>query len=212
MLKSVFSGLIDLLAAPLCCACDKPVESRENAFCLACEACVEPALGPAEADVRALYAYGGPVADAVWRLKYEGRSEVARAFTVPLAERAAAFATRIDGVTGVPLAPAKLRARGYNQSALLAQQVAGALGLAFRPRWLVRTQSGTRQVGKNREIRLQQLQGAFVSRSTLTAKTVLIVDDVRTTGATLREAARALEAAGATRVLKLALAQADRVR
>jgi ComF family protein len=209
MLQSLFAGLSDLLAPSVCSACDRPVEERADPFCLACAGSVEPAIA-SEATVRAVYQYGGAVADAVWRLKYEGRSEIARCFRAALCEQAACWVSQIDAVSAVPLAPHKLRARGYNQSALLAQGVARGLGLPFRPRWLVRTRSGARQVGQNREVRLLQLQGAFAAPVRLRGETVLVVDDVRTTGATLREAERALCAAGAARVLKLVLALADK--
>jgi ComF family protein len=209
MLKSLFAGLTDLLAPNVCAACERPVELRDDPFCLACAACVEPALA-IEADLRAVYQYGGAVADAVWRLKYEGRSEIARSFRAALCEQVAGWGAQIDAVSAVPLAPSKLRARGYNQSALLAQGVARGLGLPFRPRWLLRTRTGARQVGQSRELRLSQLRGAFAVPLSLTGKTVLVVDDVRTTGATLHEAERALYAAGATRVFKLVLALADK--
>jgi ComF family protein len=209
MLKSLLDGLVDLLAPGVCSACERPLELRDDAFCLACIACVEPAPASGDPDLRAVYSYGGALADAVWRLKYEGRSEIARAFRAPLCEQAAAWAALVDGVAAVPLTASKLRARGYNQSALLAQGVARGLGLAFRPRWLLRQRSGMRQVGQNREVRLMQLRGAFASPRAVAGKTVLVVDDVRTTGATLREAERALSAAGAARVLKLVLALAD---
>jgi ComF family protein len=209
VIKSVLLGLLDLLAPASCSACEQPVETRDDAFCLACAACLERVHTIADPDLRAVYSYGGPVADAVWRLKYEGRSEIARSFRGPLCEQVAPWIAQIDAVTAIPLANAKLRMRGYNQSALLGQVVARALGLPFRPRWLVRRRSGTRQVGQNREVRLLQLRGMFECRARLDHKTVLVVDDVRTTGATLREAARALEEQGARRVLKLVLAQAD---
>lgn len=212
MLKSVFAGVIDLLAPATCSACDKPVDARTDPFCLACEACAERALPSSEAELRAVYAYGGPVADAIWRLKYEGRSEIARVFRPALCEQAASWLGRIDAVTAVPLAPSRLRARGFNQSALLALGVARGLGLPFRPGWLVRRRAGVRQVGQNREVRLSQLAGVFASPARVAQRTVLVVDDVRTTGATLREATRALEAAGANRVLKLVLALADERR
>jgi len=210
MLKSLFDGLVDLLAPSVCSACERTLEQREDAFCLACAACVEPAAASVEPDMRAAYSYGGALADAIWRLKYEGRSEIARAFRTPLCEQAAGWAALADGVTAIPLAGSKLRARGYNQSALLAQGVASGLGIDYRPRWLLRQRAGVRQVGQNREVRLLQLRGAFASPREVSGKTVLVVDDVRTTGATLREAERALSEAGAVRVLKLVLALADR--
>jgi ComF family protein len=212
MLKSVFAGVIDLLSPAVCSACDGPLETRDDPFCLACEACLERVLACSVPDLRAAYSYGGPVADAVWRLKYEGRSEIARAFRAPLCELAAPWIAQVDAVTAVPLSPAKLRARGYNQSALLAQGVARGLGLPFRPHWLIRTRAAARQVGQSREVRLSQLRGAFSSPRAVAQKTVLVVDDVHTTGATLAEATRALEASGAARVLKLVLALADAKR
>lgn len=209
MLKSIWSGLIEQLAPLGCVACDSPLESDESAFCAACEPLTERVLACPEADLQAVYHYGGPVADAVWRLKYEGRSEVARALRPALAARALGWLGSIDAIAALPITPSKLRSRGYNQSALLARQVALALDLPFRPTWLRRVRAGPRQVGQGRALRLSSVRGAFSASSRVRGKGVLLVDDVRTTGATLDEARRTLEAAGAKRVLALVLALAD---
>ena len=209
MLKSLWAGLIEQLAPLSCAACDGALESPEDAFCLACELLTERVLACDEPDLQALFHYGGPVADAVWRLKYQGRSEVARALGAPLAACAAHWLGNVDALVAVPVTWAKLRARGYNQSALLAQQVARVLDLPFRPRWLARVRAGHSQVGSGRLQRLSSVRGAFRASPRVQGKTLLIVDDVRTTGATLLEAKRALSEAGAVRVFSLVLALAD---
>jgi ComF family protein len=209
MWKSIWRGLIEQLAPVVCVACDGPLAPDEGAFCGACEPLAERVLACAEPDLLATYHYGGPVADAVWRLKYEGRSEVARALAPALATTAQRWLGSIDVVTAVPLAPSKLRARGYNQAALLARPLARALDLPCRPGWLARVRAGPRQVGQWRALRLASIQGAFQASPKVLGKRVLVVDDVRTTGATLGEARRALESAGARQVLGLVLALAD---
>ena len=150
--------------------------------------------------------YGGPVADALHRLKYQGRLEVAPALVSLLEPRAHALSGRADVVACVPLAPSRLRERGYNQSALLAGPVAALVGARFAPHALSRPRAGLGQVGAGRAERTRQLEGAFRARGVAGLR-VLVVDDVRTTGATFTEARRALIEAGASAVLTLALAQ-----
>jgi competence protein ComFC len=212
VLKSLWKGLVEQLAAPGCVACDSPLEADESGFCAACEPLVERVLACAEPNLQAAFHYGGPIADAVWRLKYEGRSEVARALRGPLAECAARWLGSVDVVLPVPITRAKLRLRGYNQSALLAQQVARAIDLPFRPTWLTRTRAGPRQVGQGRALRLSTIRGAFQASPKVAGKSALVIDDVRTTGATLHEAERALREAGAKDVFALTLALADAAR
>ncbi len=105
----------------------------------------------------------------------------------------------------VPLAPARLRERGYNQAGLLAAALAGELGWPCRGA-LVREKQGRRQVRSGRADRAQNVEGVFrVSRPVLTELRhdprlaelpVVLVDDVITTGATVGSCAAALEAAG----------------
>lgn len=209
MLRDLFDGLLDLLAPAACAACASRVATSEP-FCGACAPLLEPL--PADAaglPYRALYRYGGPIADAIRRLKYEGFSEVAAAVAPLLIDTVSDWQPALDAVCAIPITPRKLRTRGYNQSCLLARHVARGLDLPFRPSGLRRVREGARQVGQGRAARLAQAHGAFEADLRVRDLRILLIDDVRTTGATLREASRALEAAGARTVHQLVLAEAD---
>ena len=208
---SFWPSLLQLLAPERCAACDEPLDDDSPAFCPACVVLLEPLeqSGPSGAPIAAAAAflYGGPLAAAVQRLKYAGRSELARPLGALLADYALVFAGRVERVVPVPLHPSRLRERGFNQSALLAQPVARALGLPFDPHWLARVRPTRDQAGLARIERGHNLRAAFAARGAR-ARSVLLIDDVRTTGATLAEAAEALLRAGCAEVHTLALARA----
>jgi ComF family protein len=144
------------------------------------------------------------MADAIRRFKYSPDSTLAPGLSAWLIEAASAYAGEIDGVVPMPLHPHKLRRRGWNPSALLARPVAKALGVPLRATWLARTRATQTQTGLSREERQRNVRGAFRARGRAGSR-ILLIDDVRTTGATLHEAARCLEAHG-QRVYTLALA------
>lgn len=97
----------------------------------------------------------------------------------------------------MPLSPARLRERGFNQAGLLASELATELGIPRRD-LLSRRPGGRRQVGAGRVARRENVQGRFVATETANADSaaVLLVDDVVTTGATLVACATALHEAG----------------
>jgi ComF family protein len=210
--KNVVLGLLEQLAPQRCAGCDRATAELDAGFCAGCARGLEPVLACDDPDVQAGFFYGGPVADAIARLKYRGRSELAAPLSETLVARAERWAARVDLVTAVPITPAKLRARGYNQSGLLAKHVARALDLPFRPALVRRVRTGARQVGNDRSTRLLLVPGVFKVSGDVRERSLLIIDDVRTTGATLHELQRVLSAAGARAALGLVLAQAERSR
>jgi ComF family protein len=210
MLRDSLEGLLELLAPPSCAGCGSPLATRAEAFCRACEPLLDPlTFFPPDASDRAAFNYGGPIAEAIVSLKYRGASHLAPPLASLLCASARSFAGRVDVVAVVPLHPRRLRERGYNQSALLARPLARTLGVRFRPGLLRRVRETATQVGADPSQRRKQLKSAFAASSAASGASVLLVDDVRTTGATLAEGRRALLAAGALRVWALALAQRD---
>lgn len=116
----------------------------------------------------------------------------------------------IDLVIPVPLGVARQKERGYNQASLLALPLALKRRYRFVPKALSRTRETRSQVDLNREERKQNVSGAFTARAEIVkGKSVLVVDDVTTSGATLDACADALLEAGAKEVYGLTLAQAE---
>jgi ComF family protein len=210
VLRTAIVGLLDLLAPTCCPACTLPLEleSSEASFCAACGPLVELAparMRPPETNA-AIVEFAGPAADAIRHFKYAGDLASARPLTRLLVAGALAYAGSVDAVVPMPLHPNKLRARGWNPSLVLARPVARALGVPLRPRWLTRTRATRTQAGLSSAERLRNVYGAFRARSVPGCR-VLLIDDVRTTGATLAEAARELQTRGHS-VVTLALAWA----
>ena len=154
-------------------------------------------------DCCALYRYQGEVRRAVLRFKYNGRREAARGFGRLLAEAAAGVAAGADLVTFVPMDPKRRRLRGYNQAQLLAKNVAEQLSLPCRA-LLVKTRSTPQQHTLTRSVRRKNLHGAYaLLEESVRGKTVLLCDDIVTTGETLRECVRVLRRAHVKRVVCL---------
>ncbi|MDB4987334.1 MAG: phosphoribosyltransferase domain protein [Myxococcaceae bacterium] len=208
MLQQVLAGLFDLLSPPACAACTAPLDERSQGFCEACRPLVERAEPDKSARDLDGCIYGGPLRDALHRFKYEGASELAKPLASWLAQPVHSLLGRVDLVAVVPLHPRRLRARGYNQSALLARPVARWLDVPFAPGLLRRARDTPPQVGLRWRERQAQLAGAFAVTRNVVGRAVLVVDDVRTTGATFDEARRALCQAEASEVFTLALARA----
>lgn len=139
--------------------------------------------------------YDGLLRDLVLRLKAadgEGLAEaVAAVWAEEMAARLRDFAP--DVVVPIPLHWRRRWRRGFNQSRLLAEALAVRLGVPCRPDLLRRIRPTPDQVGEDRAARWRNVRGAFAaSGESLEGRTVLLVDDVLTTGATASEAARAL--------------------
>jgi ComF family protein len=115
---------------------------------------------------------------------------------------------QIDLVIPVPLSRKRLRERGYNQVAMIAMPLAMGLNVRYAPRQLVRNKETRTQVGLSRAERRENTHNAFQARTGVAGKTVLVVDDVATTGSTLSACAAALTAAGAKEVYALTVARA----
>jgi ComF family protein len=194
------------LIPPRCAGCG----TAGSWLCLECRDGTEPerkrVLG---LPVRAAGLYAGPLRTAIHRYKYREEPGLAAELGGLVADLVAgdlATGTRIDTLVPVPLHPRRVRERGYDQTALLTLAVATRTGLPmFSP--LHRILHARPQAELDRTERSRNVESAFVGiAGSLRGSAVALVDDVVTTGATVRAAARAARACGAGRVVVYAVA------
>lgn len=185
------------LVPPRCAGCDTP----GSWLCAECRHALEPrSFRNGSLRIHAAGAYEGPLRLAVQRCKYRderGLTQELGDLVAGLVASDLAVGAGIDAIVPVPLHRERVRARGYDQAALLGAQVAERTGLPVI-RALHRIRHTRPQVELDRTERSRNLDGAFVSEAgSLRGLRVAIVDDVTTTGATCRAAAVAARAAGA---------------
>jgi ComF family protein len=213
-------ALLDLLMPPACAACGRSgsllcsrclggfaVPSRPVDRFLAPDAGL--VVGEALSVAVAAFAYEGPMRRALAALKYSGARRLAR----PLAAAAAPSLRRLIELSGpavlvpIPVHVERRRARGYNQAGLLARQLGQLVDLRVED-LMVRPRPTTKQHRLNRAARLQNLRGAFAARrSSEVPGTVILVDDILTTAATLEACAFVLREAGVGVVYGFAIAR-----
>jgi ComF family protein len=160
--------------------------------------------------VRRLGPYEGLLRELILRMKQAAGEQLAEALGELWAENAGPQLRELGAevIVPIPLHWRRRWQRGFNQSAVLAEALASHLRLPCQPRWLRRARQTPYQSQQSAAARRQNLRDVFqvARQSSLTGRTVLLVDDVLTSGATASEAARALRAAGADRVLVAVLA------
>jgi ComF family protein len=157
---------------------------------------------PVVTEVHAPFLYRYPMPYFVTSLKFQGEQKYARLLGDLLAQTRLSVASETwpEALVPVPLHRTRLVARGFNQSALIAHYCGQRLGLPVLNHVVRRTVNTQAQTGLSRLQRLQNIRGAFAVTSRRLPAHVAIVDDVLTTGSTLRELARCLRRAGVSRV------------
>lgn len=142
------------------------------------------------------FAYSTPLHQYIQALKYHRARKLGRAFGLLLAERLKPHRD-VDALVAVPMHPARVRVRGYNQALEIARSVAAELGLPLLIRGIRRRSAAPPQTALDAGSRLINLEGAFSIERPVKDLKLAIVDDVITTGATINTLARSLNAAGA---------------
>ena len=161
--------------------------------------------------LRAPYLFQGAVRDAVHSFKYENARAAAPLLGRLLGEYLAANPLPGEVLAPVPLHPRKLRERGYNQAELLAREAGKIVGLPVDAKLIYRARNTPAQARTaNRQQRLDNIADAFAVRGDASGRSLILIDDVSTTGSTLTAAAAALKQAGAESVWALTLAREER--
>ena len=228
-LKECLHVVENLLFPPRCPVCDKPVP--KGLICPACEkklvpigeqvcfCCGKPLVEeeeycrscrkerPSYKRGRALYTYNS-VAAAIHRFKYGGRQEYARFFAGEMADELGDFIRRVnpDGLVPVPLSDRRMRARGYNQAALLAKEIGRLTDIPVYTQLVRRVTDTKPQKELNAKERQNNLKKAFkIAQNDVKLSTIIIIDDIYTTGSTVNAVAKVLLEAGVREVYYMAL-------
>lgn len=196
-----------------CVVCGAPLDpSRPDFLCSACLDALEntpsalsPSVLPDPIDsFCAPFRFGGVARKLVHRFKYGGLTFLAPFLARPMAR---CMPENVDLIVPVPLHPRREKARGFNQSALLSQELSTLTGISCASA-LERVRFTRQQALLTRRQRRKNLHGSMCVCMDVRGRRIVIIDDVYTTGSTAAEAARVLKASGAAWVGVLTFARA----
>lgn len=197
-----WSGL-RFLGDPACAGCGAPfaIDRGPGTRCAPCLS-----RPPVHDGVRAAVAYGPVARDVALKLKYGGRLALARTMARLMQRHMPGDATLI---VPVPLHRRRLWTRGYNQALLIGAELARASNVPIARDVLRRTRATPPLKGMDGRRRARAVRGAFVvtDPAQIAGRSIVLVDDVHTSGATVAACTRVLRAAGATRVVVLCWAR-----
>lgn len=194
---------LEYVQAPFCMKCGKKLRDDTVEYCVDCEK-AEHIFDRG----RALYEYES-VKEAVYRLKYENRQEYAEYFGKDLANHLGDMIKgwKPDVIIPVPLHKDREKKRGFNQAALIARVLGKELKIPVDEKIIYRIKATTPQKELKGKERQNNLKNAFkMGQNDVKLKTIIVVDDIYTTGATMDEMALCLKRAGAKEVYCISMA------
>ena len=205
---------IDLISPPLCLVCEKPTheivcdncrkeidktfEIREN-FCLKCGGVFDGRACPRCRDTkfafefnRSVYIYQGQVKTIIEDFKYRGIKRVADYIAEKMSDLIDREYPQIDFLIPIPIHPTRERERGFSQTRLMVEKLSGTTGIPCDCISLKRVKHTRVQANLSKDERKENLKGAFELKNVekFKGRSVLLVDDVMTTGTTMNEAAK----------------------
>jgi len=187
---------------PICSICGD--QNPAGGCCQKCQS-----SPPYFTSLRSSTVFNGSIREAIHKLKYKHEIGLGEALARSMIVNLEKLNWSLDIVTSVPLGLVRLKERGYNQATLLARPIALYFKMPLSSDVLSRTRETRSQVWLTVCERQDNMNGAFQASSAIAhGKTILVVDDVATSGATLNACAKALLDAGATRVYGFSLARA----
>ncbi len=204
-------GLQELMYPRICSHCDGRIESSVRFVCLACRGAISTLdlhtlienemtdrfwgrLPLTRAASLLPYGQGLPAQRLMWSMKYDNRPEIGNSlggWLGSLVTESEVFGT-FDAIVPVPLHPLRLKSRGYNQAARIAEGIGEATGVEVLAQAVLRVKHTSTQTAKSSFARVENMMEVFQlsPKHDLRGKIILLVDDVMTTGATLEAVGR----------------------
>ncbi|HAV77516.1 MAG TPA: hypothetical protein DCX53_09220 [Anaerolineae bacterium] len=159
--------------------------------------------------MRSWAVFDSPVQNALHTLKYRRNVGIGEAIARQMADFVQSLDWDVDMLVPVPLGKSRLKERGYNQVGLVARPLAYEVGLQYSPQALWKTRDTRSQVGLSISQRKENVINAYqASPAVVNRKSILLMDDVATTGSTIQSCATALISAGARDVYSITIARA----
>lgn len=227
-IKDILHDFVDLVFPRYCEACHHGLVGNEEIICTSCRILL-PRMEVGGLNSEAvnfkfagtpkivsthsflLFTKKGKVQQLLHALKYKGNKEVGLLLGFMFGQEmiASGIVPPAELIISVPLHKKKKKIRGYNQSDLLAEGFSNATGIPWSGTILNKTRHTTTQTGKSKAERRENVKGVFSVKEDIQVRSVIIMDDVLTTGATLEECVQALKMAGCKEfhILTIALAK-----
>ena len=202
--------------APICAGCWETIKRYTGPSCRICAAplvseysglCGECLHRPPPFSVVLNYGlYSGALSEAIHLLKFSGLKRIARPLGTLLQELPLPLA---DGIVPVPVTVKTLRERGFNQTVLLSRILSKEYKIPVKMNMLSKKRETRPQIGLSAKERAGNLKNAFEVRESAKDLRLILLDDVMTTGATVRECSKVLKKAGAKEVVVVTLARSS---
>lgn len=195
---------LPVIGADYCMKCGKPLSDARREYCDDCRK-----RRHFFDQGRSLFSYQGKIRESLYRLKYSNRREYARFYAAFSAEMLGGWIRqrRITSIVPVPLHPERQRKRGYNQASEIACRLGAWMDIPVHEEWLCRVKHTVPQKNLTQAQRQKNLSGAFRCIYRIPpGESILLTDDIYTTGSTADAASEALRAAGGSRIYLLTAA------
>lgn len=218
LIKEVLKSCVSMLLPMLCVSCSSRDALWGLPICLSCKTSISKHVPPPVLSSKSLRkilscrSYEGAMRECIKSFKYGGNMNLLKVFEEMIAsfiQDSSFFPEKIDLVVPVPMYPGRRLTRGYNQSEIIARLVCTNTHLSAPPGILIKTRDTRPQMRLSRMERIKNLENSFTitDRLRITGKSVLLVDDIITTGATMEICASSLLRAGARSVDGFTLAR-----
>lgn len=211
--RKLFNSFVSIVLPSSCTSCNRALSVYPLPICHSCSRVLldltpKPVITYTKrCKVTSCTKYEKLMKTCVKSLKYGGNRNLLPLFNNIIASFS--LREKIDLIIPVPIHSSKLRERGYNQSELISSLLAEKLSLPVSTHTVTRTRRTSQQTGLSKKERMENLKGSFivVDRLGVMGKSVLVVDDILTTGATMNECSKVLLEAGAKHVSGFTLAK-----